>query len=93
MEWVIVFLLSVEHVPRMCKTTPKHPQILQAPFDRPKNLGNGLAEEKWLVKVSEGRGLEVGDMECLIPRENQRVPPEQIKAMTSSHGKERRVGW
>lgn len=45
------------------------------------------------MKVSEGRELEVRDMECLILGENQRVPPEQIKAMTSSHGKERRVGW
>lgn len=45
------------------------------------------------MKVSEGWGLEVGDMECVTPRENRRVPPEQIKAMTSSHGKKRRVGW
>lgn len=31
--------------------------------------------------------------EYLIGRENQWVPPEQIKAMTSSYGKEQGVGW
>lgn len=40
------------------------------------------------MKVSEGRGVEEGDIECVIQRENQWVPPEQIKAMTSLHGKE-----
>lgn len=36
--------------------------------------------------------MEEGDIECVIQRENQWVPPEQIKAMTSSHGKEQGVG-
>lgn len=42
------------------------------------------------MKVSEGGegGVEEGDIECVIQRENQWVPPEQIKAMTSLHGKE-----
>ena len=31
--------------------------------------------------------------ECVIGRENQWVPPEQIKAMTSSYGKEQGAGW
>lgn len=31
--------------------------------------------------------------EYVIGRENQWVPPEQIKAMTSSYGKEQGVGW
>lgn len=32
--------------------------------------------------------MEEGDTECVIGRGNQWVPPEQIKAMTSSYGKE-----
>ena len=37
--------------------------------------------------------MEEGDIECVIRRENQWVPPEQIKAMTSSYGKEQGAGW
>ncbi len=37
--------------------------------------------------------MDEGDIECVIRRENQWVPPEQIKAMTSSYGKEQGVGW
>ncbi len=37
--------------------------------------------------------MEEGDIECVTWRENQWVPLEQIKAMTSSHGKEQRAGW
>lgn len=45
------------------------------------------------MKVVEGRGVEEGDKECVIQRENEWVPPEQIKTMTSSHGKEQGIGW
>lgn len=45
------------------------------------------------MEVREGMGVEEGDIECVIRRENQWVPPEQIKAMTSSHGKEQGAGW
>lgn len=45
------------------------------------------------MEVREGRGVEEGDIECVIRTENQWVPPEQIKAMTSSYGKEQGVGW
>lgn len=40
-----------------------------------------------------GGGAKGRYRECVIERENQWVPPEKIKAMTSSYGKKQGVGW
>lgn len=68
----------------------QHPNISKSPrrLLRGKRIwGKGQAEEN----RSGGSGGRY--RECVIGRENQWVPPEQIKAMTSSHGKEHGVGW
>lgn len=74
----------------------QHPNIPKSP--RRLLRSKRIWERDWLRKTGvEVRGVGVDGRgryrECVIGRENQWVPPEQIKAMTSSHGKEQGAGW
>lgn len=77
--------LGVKRVPWVClnniQTSPNPPGAFWEVKESGKGTGRGKQEWR-LGRVKEG------DIECVIRRENQWVPPRQIKAMTSSDGKE-----